>query len=157
MSRQYSEPENHVTRMGSRGVPMDSSDSDSDAKTSSKIWNIFEAVDVYGGTVVTCNSCRGDVPGKSNVLHNDETDFCMGCIFKHQRNESCVTRIPGERATEVCTDITPCESCINRFKETLDWTRLREVFDIYIIYKLILWQWRNVTNMTIEGVIHANL
>jgi hypothetical protein len=121
MSRQYSEPENHVTRMGMRGIPMnDFSDSDSDAKTSGKIWDIFEADDVYGGTVVTCNLCRGDVPEKSNVLHNDETDFCMSCIFSHLCNESCVTRIPGERATEVCTDITPCESCINRFKKTLD-------------------------------------
>ena len=129
MSRQYSdsgsdsdsEPETHVTRMGMRGVFMDdSSGSGSDTKTSGKIWDIFEADDVYDGTIVTCDICGGQVPKKSNVLHNDETDFCMGCIFKHQCNESCVMRIPDEGAAEVCTDITPCESCINRFKETLD-------------------------------------
>jgi len=112
-------PENHVTRMSSRGVPTHNS-SVGDTKTSGKIWVIFEAVIVYDGTIVTCDICEEQVPKNSNVLHNGNTDYCMGCIFKHQCNRSCDMRRPNKGGTEVCTDITPCESCIDNFKKIPD-------------------------------------
>lgn len=115
--------ESHTTRMGVRGVSGVSVDDDpfnsaDEVNTTGKIWNITEAGQIYDGDDVQCNTCQDMQDAKSRVLHNDNTDYCMGCIFKHECNINCVMRISEEGDIELCTVITPCIYCIDRFKQS---------------------------------------
>ena len=90
-------------------------DLDEDEKTveaTGRIWNIVSVDDANIWVSRTnCTTCGVEQVTPANVAYNEETVYCMQCIFEY--NPHCSNRT--SEGAPPCTIGSPCMDCINEY------------------------------------------